>query len=158
MNLEDLPFKSNSFDLATSNMVFEHLKNPGIVLKEVHRILKPHGKLLIHTPNRYGYIIILSTIIPEKLKNIIIKILEGRISNDVFPTYYRFNKVEQMLSLAENNNFTVKDIKMISGIPQFAMIFPIAILELFLIKILMFEKFKKYRNNIITIFVKNEVP
>lgn len=156
-NLEDLPFKSNSFDLATSNMVFEHLKNPDKVFNEIHRILRPHGKLLIHTPNRYGYISIMSAIIPEKIKGLIIKILEGRTSEDIFPTYYRVNNINQILSLAKNNDFTIEEIKMINAGSRFAIIIPIAILELFLIRILTFKKFEKFRNNIIAIFTKDVV-
>lgn len=42
--LEDLSvFKDESFDLVASDAVFEHLRNPEVVLREFHRILKPGG-------------------------------------------------------------------------------------------------------------------
>src|SRR3972149_5784116 len=46
-----LPFKSNQFDEVYSRCLFEHLKNPFHVLKEMHRILKPKGRLILITDN-----------------------------------------------------------------------------------------------------------
>src|SRR5262249_4917145 len=60
---QDLPFRENSFDIVTANMVFEHLETPQAVLEEVRRVLAPSGKLIFHTPNlRYPYIFIASFI------------------------------------------------------------------------------------------------
>ena len=47
-----LPFKDNSFDGIISNEVFEHVDNRQTFVKELHRVLKPHGKLIITTPNK----------------------------------------------------------------------------------------------------------
>ncbi|RLF01111.1 MAG: hypothetical protein DRJ59_06715 [Thermoprotei archaeon] len=44
-------FQDNFFDLITILHVIEHLHSPYNVLKEVHRVLKPKGKLIIGTPN-----------------------------------------------------------------------------------------------------------
>jgi len=44
-------FRDNFFDLVTMFDVIEHLKSPFLVLKEIYRILKPAGKLIITTPN-----------------------------------------------------------------------------------------------------------
>ena len=48
---QGLPFADSSFDYVVMLEVIEHLKNPFFVLKEINRILKPHGILLISTPN-----------------------------------------------------------------------------------------------------------
>ncbi|MFA6005947.1 MAG: class I SAM-dependent methyltransferase [Patescibacteria group bacterium] len=40
-----LPFASQSFDTVFSNCVFEHLPDLALNLKEMHRVLKPGGKL-----------------------------------------------------------------------------------------------------------------
>ena len=44
-------FQDDFFDLVTILHVIEHLHSPYNVLKEVHRVLKPKGKLIIGTPN-----------------------------------------------------------------------------------------------------------
>jgi len=48
---ELLPFKSNSLDVVTLFDVIEHLESPFKALKEVHRVLKRGGILIITTPN-----------------------------------------------------------------------------------------------------------
>lgn len=52
---EELPFKTNAFDFIIFNEVFEHLRiNPIFTLKEINRVLKPGGVLLLTTPNLYA--------------------------------------------------------------------------------------------------------
>jgi len=47
---EVLPFKDKSLDLVTAIEVLEHLDNPGHVIMDIRRILKPGGYLYITTP------------------------------------------------------------------------------------------------------------
>ena len=46
-NAENLPYKSNSFDLVTSYGVLRLLSKPSKVLKEAYRVLKPGGYLYL---------------------------------------------------------------------------------------------------------------
>ena len=50
VNAEVMPFQNASFDMCVMNDVFEHLSKPEVVLKEVNRVLKPHGKVFINSP------------------------------------------------------------------------------------------------------------
>jgi ubiquinone/menaquinone biosynthesis C-methylase UbiE len=43
---EKLPFPDESFDLVVCLDVLEHVMDPAMVLSEVHRVLKPGGKVL----------------------------------------------------------------------------------------------------------------
>lgn len=54
-NIERLPFQAGTFDLATANMVVEHVARPERLFAEIARVLKPGGRLLLHTPNADGY-------------------------------------------------------------------------------------------------------
>ena len=49
-----LPFKDENFDVVTMFDTLEHIKNYGNVLREIHRILRHEGILLLTTPNRYS--------------------------------------------------------------------------------------------------------
>jgi SAM-dependent methyltransferase len=49
--LKQAKFPSDFFDYIRSNHSFEHISCPGETLDELHRILKPTGKLMIGVPN-----------------------------------------------------------------------------------------------------------
>jgi ubiquinone/menaquinone biosynthesis C-methylase UbiE len=51
LNVFPYPFSDNTFDLIEASHVLEHLDRPFDVMKELHRILKPSGKLIINVPH-----------------------------------------------------------------------------------------------------------
>jgi methionine biosynthesis protein MetW len=51
LNEDKLPFPSSYFDAIYCGEVLEHLYNPDLVLKEIWRVLKPRGNVVITTPN-----------------------------------------------------------------------------------------------------------
>jgi len=48
------PFKDETFELIEMNHVLEHLQNPFKVMKEIYRILKPGGIVIIKVPHFSG--------------------------------------------------------------------------------------------------------
>ena len=51
---EPLPLQDCSFDAVLSLATLEHLDKPDLHLREIHRTLKPEGKLLLTTPSPRG--------------------------------------------------------------------------------------------------------
>ncbi len=49
-----LPFEDASFDAAFANMVFEHLRQPLVALREMYRVLKPGGVAGVQSPDFSG--------------------------------------------------------------------------------------------------------
>jgi SAM-dependent methyltransferase len=47
---QKIPLDNSSFDCVFTSEVFEHIFEPDMALKEIHRVLKSKGKLLITTP------------------------------------------------------------------------------------------------------------
>lgn len=50
-----LPFDEGSFDVVTCFEVIEHLDEHDALLQEIKRVLRPHGILMISTPDRDAY-------------------------------------------------------------------------------------------------------
>ena len=51
LNHDPLPYPDNSFDLVTCTEVIEHLEHYRAALREMARVLRPGGVLIITTPN-----------------------------------------------------------------------------------------------------------
>lgn len=148
-NISQLPFADGTFDVITSNMVFEHLDDPAAQVQEIARALKPGGCLIFHTPNMWGYTTVMSRVIPESLKAWLIKLLENRDEDDVFRTYYRINSPKTITRMARSNGLETEHIRMIVTDAQFAVIPPVAFLELLWLRLLMLPGLRALRPNII---------
>jgi SAM-dependent methyltransferase len=46
-SLDDLPIETNEVDLAIASLVLHHVTDPAEALKELRRIVKPRGRLLV---------------------------------------------------------------------------------------------------------------
>ena len=149
-----LPLAENYFDVATANMVVEHLDNPQIQFAEINRVLKPGGVFIFHTVNENGYFARLRKIVPEALVKKLTRLLDGRAADDVFAVQYKANRAETINALARKTNFTVEKIKLLSSDAVFAVIPPLAVVELFWIKLLMRSSLRRWRTNIIVILKK----
>jgi len=49
-----LPFRPESFDSVICSEVLEHVPDPGLLLREVRRVLRPGGHLVLTTPQTWG--------------------------------------------------------------------------------------------------------
>jgi SAM-dependent methyltransferase len=87
-----LPLPDNSVDLITAEAVFEHVESPEVFAREITRVLKPGGWLCARTPNRWGYIALGASLVPNALHVAALRYLQpDRQAQDVFPTHYRLN-------------------------------------------------------------------
>jgi len=51
LNRQAVPWPDETFDVACSIEGIEHLENPHRFLREIHRVLRPGGRLILTTPN-----------------------------------------------------------------------------------------------------------
>ena len=55
MKPDVIPFKDETFDSVLLDNVLEHIEKPSLLFKEIRRVLKPDGILLIGVPGIRGY-------------------------------------------------------------------------------------------------------
>lgn len=153
-DIAQLPFKEESFSLVTANMVVEHLQNPAHQFAEIGRILRAGGLCILLTPNAYGYPTLLARFVPAAVKNRVIRLLEGRRSEDVFPTYYRANTRKALRAVADASSLEVVSVRMVTTDAMCAVLPPIVALELLWIRLLMTTPFRDLRPNILAVLRK----
>lgn len=153
--LPDLPFRDDSFDLVTANMVVEHLPSPGADFVSLARVLAPGGSLVIHTPNALGHPTLAARLLPDGLKRVLARALEGRVSEDVFPTYYRANSPQRLRELSTAAGLVVERLLLVSTDAATRVIPPLALVELLWIRLLAADRLAFLRSNLIVVFRKH---
>ncbi|MBZ5726019.1 MAG: class I SAM-dependent methyltransferase [Acidobacteriia bacterium] len=153
-SLEHLPFPAGSFDVITANMVVEHLERPQRVLDEVKRVLRPGGSFIFHTPNRRSLPIRLARRVPDGPKRALIRLLEKRKDEDVFPAFYRLNSREEIDRLLRSSGFRVARLQAASSSAVTAFLGPLAVIELLYLRLLERAAWQGLRSNLLVVAVK----
>jgi SAM-dependent methyltransferase len=117
--LEYLPFRDGSFDFISANMVFEHLVEPRAVVRELARVTKAGGRVLVHTVNGLHYTSWIARLTPFRFHQWIVERIERRAGKDVYPTQYRANRVGLLVKIFEDNGFRFTNGGPIDGIPMY---------------------------------------
>lgn len=99
-NGKRLPFKNKYFDGVVSSEVFEHVENRNDFVKELARVLKESGRLIITTPNKLYPIecefhLPFLSYLPKKVADLYVKLSKkGSSYNHInHPTYKEFSEV-----------------------------------------------------------------
>ncbi|OLE54042.1 MAG: hypothetical protein AUG51_10435 [Acidobacteria bacterium 13_1_20CM_3_53_8] len=66
LNINQVPLRENSADVAVAVEVIEHLENPRAFMRELARIIKPGGLIIITTPNQLSLLSLLSLLIKRQ--------------------------------------------------------------------------------------------
>ncbi len=113
-----LPFSDNTFDLAFSIYVLEHLEDPLSFVKEIYRVLKPGGHFLALTPNLFHYVSIIAWLTPTSFHRWHNKIRDwGHVDN--FPTFYRLNTRRKLVKQFNDAPFKTVSIHTIEVKPHY---------------------------------------
>ncbi len=102
------PLEDGSINLAVSDFVLEHLEHPDRFFSECHRILAPGGQVCLRTPNKYFYISLIASLIPNRFHAALTsRVQKEREDEDVFPTFYRCNTRRSIVRIMKKAGFDV---------------------------------------------------
>lgn len=114
-----LPFYDAIFDLVICRSVFEHLEDPLATFCEVSRVLAPRGVFVFLTPNRWDYVSLAASFVPNRLHGKLVHKLTGRNEEDTFPTLYRANSIGRIRSLATHARLRVVQLQLLREHPHY---------------------------------------
>lgn len=91
-DIRHLPFADQSVDLITLRFVVEHFQSGQDYFNELHRVLKPKGRVIFVTTNIWSpFIFLPRLLLPYKLKHFMITRIFKVHDEDIFPTYHKVN-------------------------------------------------------------------
>ena len=95
-----LPWDDGTFDVIVADWTFEHIQRAELVSSELARICKPDGWVCARTPNKYGYVALLTNMIPNRYHASVLRHAQPRRQAvDIFPTVYRMNTRKRLSHL-----------------------------------------------------------
>jgi ubiquinone/menaquinone biosynthesis C-methylase UbiE len=154
-----LPFPPNSFDMVISRSVVEHLAEPLRVFREFSRVLRPGGKVVIITPNKYDYVSIFAALTPYRVHRILVSRIFQVSEDDVFPTLYRANSISAIRKALKSAGLAETELQTINHYPAYLMFSPLLFrLGILYERLTSLPLFRSLRGSILCVFEKQNVP
>ncbi len=150
-----LPFPACHFDVVISRSVIEHLEDPPQVFREFARVLKPGGKVVVITPNKYDYVSLIASITPYSLHRFLVSKIFQVSEDDVFPTLYRANTITAIRKALNSAGLIEKELDTINHYPAYLMFSPTLFrLGVLYERITSLEPFRSLRGSLLCAFQK----
>jgi ubiquinone/menaquinone biosynthesis C-methylase UbiE len=156
-DISRLPFPDGYFDMIISRSVIEHLEDPPEVFKEFCRVLRPGGKVIILTPNKYDYVSLIAALTPYSLHRRLVSKLFQVSEDDVFPTLYRANTFSSIRKAFRAAGLIEKQMTGIGHYPAYLMFSPVLFrLGVVYERLISLDSLKGMRGTILGLFEKQK--
>jgi SAM-dependent methyltransferase len=100
------PVDDAQVNLIVCDSVLEHIEDPDLFFAQARRVLMPGGVICLRTPNSWGYVALISRLIPNGYKTrLLAKAQEARKDCDVFRTFYRCNSTRKLRRALTQHGF-----------------------------------------------------
>ena len=154
-DLSALPFDVGYFDIVISRSVVEHLIDPSAVFREFCRVLKPGGRVVLITPNKYDYVSIIAALTPYRFHRFIVSRIFKLPADDVFPTFYRANTISAMRKAMSHAGLVETQLDTINHYPAYLMFSPLLFrLGVAYERLTSRRRFRSLRGSIVSVFTK----
>jgi SAM-dependent methyltransferase len=154
-----LPFPSGHFDMVISRSVVEHLDEPERVFREFSRVLRPGGKVVVITPNKYDYVSVIAALTPYRVHRALVSRIFQVPEDDVFPTRYRANTLSAIDKTFQAAGFIQKELDTINHYPAYLMFSPLLFrMGILYERITSLRPFRSLRGSILGVFEKVATP
>jgi SAM-dependent methyltransferase len=158
-DLGDLPFPPESFDMVISRSVVEHLADPCRVFGEFYRVLRPAGRVIVITPNKYDYVSLIAAATPYSWHRQLVSRIFQSSEDDVFPTVYRANTISAMRKAFQAAGFLDRELGSINHYPAYLMFSPTLFrLGVLYERLTSLNAFRQFRSNLLGAFEKPDTP
>jgi SAM-dependent methyltransferase len=100
------PIDDASVDICVSDWVVEHIADVSFFFSELNRVLKKGGYACFRTTNKFSYIALCASLIPNSLHSrLLVKVQSSRKEKDVFPTVYKCNTKKKFSQALAQHGF-----------------------------------------------------
>jgi SAM-dependent methyltransferase len=123
-----LPFSAASFDAVLSDWTIEHLREPLVTLKEIHRVLKPGASWWFRTTNSRHYVTMVSAYTPHWFHRLLANRARGLQpgDHDPWPAHYRMNSPAALRRGLAFAGFTTSELRLMEPDPSYMCFNPLA--------------------------------
>jgi ubiquinone/menaquinone biosynthesis C-methylase UbiE len=154
-----LPFPDCCFDMVISRSVIEHLEHPPAVFREFSRVLKPGGRVVIITPNKYDYVSVIAALTPYWVHRRLVSRIFEVPEDDVFPTLYRANTIRAVRKAFTSAGMVEKELDTINHYPAYLMFSPLLFrLGVLYERLTSLRILRSLRGSILCVFEKPVAP
>jgi ubiquinone/menaquinone biosynthesis C-methylase UbiE len=120
-DLANMPLEDGCADLVMARSVMEHLTDPLSVYRELNRVMRPGGHLVVLTANLWDYASLIAKLVPNRFHPWIVARTEGRAEEDVFPVAYRTNTYGAVKTWAGQAGFEIVSFEYLGQYPGYFM-------------------------------------
>jgi SAM-dependent methyltransferase len=120
-DLGDIRLGDGEVDVVMCRSVMEHVADPAAVYREIHRVLKPGGRLIFLTANLWDYSALVAKVVPNRFHPWIVARTEGREEHDVFPVEYRTNTRAAVRRWSAQAGFDIESFRYLGQYPGYFM-------------------------------------
>lgn len=124
-DVTEIPLRDNSVEVACCRSVLEHLTDPKAFFAEVKRILRPGGTFVGLTPNRFDYVSVAASLVPNHLHGRVVAGLTERPEERTFPTFYRANTARAIRGCAAHAGLSLVSVRYLRAHPHYLQFSPL---------------------------------